>query len=79
MEGKQEYENNNARVEVFEHSEHSSLMVTFRTMQELDDFLESRFRRLLLDGLDLDKEPRTTSHQLDVMNEVQGQVVLSRS
>ena len=51
----------------------SSLNVSFRSMKELDDFLESRFRTLLLEGRDLGHD---SSPQLDVMSEVVGEVFL---
>ncbi len=53
-----------------------SLKVTFRSIQELDDFLESRFRRLLLEGMESEEESATSSKQLNVMNEVRGMVLL---
>jgi len=60
-----------ARVEVYEHSGESSLKVSFRSLQELDEYLRSRFRGMLLRD-----EHGSTSRKLDVMKEVHGQVVL---
>ena len=60
-----------AMVEVYEHSGESSLKVSFCTLQELDDYLRSRFRGILLKD-----ESDDASRKLDVMSEVHGQVVL---
>ena len=62
-------EHSDARIELYETSEDSSLMVTLRSVRELDDFLESRLRKRLL-------KRENTSRQLDVMSEVQGKFVL---
>ena len=48
----------------------SSLLGT-TTLEELDDYLRSRFRGLLHND-----EARGSSRQLDVMSEVHGQVVI---
>jgi len=63
-------EHSDARIELYEISEQSSLIVTLRSVHELDDFLESRMRRRLL-------KRENTSRQLDVMSEVQGKFVLN--
>ncbi|MHA1909077.1 MAG: hypothetical protein ACW98Y_17395 [Candidatus Thorarchaeota archaeon] len=62
---RKQHRHSDARIEVYEISEESSLMVTLRSVHELDDFLESRLMRKLL------KREETTSRQLDVMTEVQ--------
>lgn len=56
---------------MYEHSEDFSLKVSFRTLQELDDYLRSRFRRMLLRD-----ESGSALRQLGVIGEVHGQVVL---
>ena len=66
-----EEERNGARVEVYEYSKESSVKVSFTSLQELDDYLKSRFRRQLLKG-----EQVNHSRHLDVLTEVHGQVVL---
>ena len=66
-----EEERNGARVEVYEHSKESSVKVSFRSLQEMEEWLKMRFRRQLLKG-----EDEATSRKLDVLSEVHGQVVL---
>lgn len=66
-------EHTDARVEVYEHSGDSSLKVSFRTLQELDDYLRSRFRRMLLRD-----ESEGASRKLDVMSDVHGQLCLTK-
>ena len=66
-----EEERNGARVEVYEHSQESSVKVSFHSLQEMDEWLKMRFRRQLFKG-----EDETTSRKLDVLSEVQGQVVV---
>ena len=52
------------RVEVYDHSGESSPKVSFRSLQELDDYLRSSFRMMLIkDG---------PESELDVMAEVHG-------
>ncbi len=38
-----EKERNGARVEVYEHSQESSVKVSFRSLQELDEWMKMRF------------------------------------
>jgi hypothetical protein len=45
-------------------------MVTLRSVRELDDFLESRLKKMLL-------KKENTSSQLDVMSEIHGKIVLN--
>jgi hypothetical protein len=74
----------NARVEVYHHSENKvSLKVTFRTVEELDDYLNSKLRRMLLEGvgdsLRIDDLERTSSEvyeRFNEMNTIHGHVVL---
>ncbi|MHA2024145.1 MAG: hypothetical protein ACTSWQ_10840 [Candidatus Thorarchaeota archaeon] len=63
-------ERNGARVEVYEHSQESSVKVSFRSLEELDEWLKLRFRKQLLKGND-----SPSSKILDVLSEVHGQVV----
>jgi len=63
---------NGARIEVYEHSEESSVKVSFRSLQELEEWLKMRFRKQLLKG-----EDAVTSRKLDVVSEVHGQVVMN--
>jgi hypothetical protein len=71
---RKQQKNELARVEVYEYSENSSLNASFRSIKELDDFLQSRFRTLLLEGKEGDGD--TSKPQIDVMNEVMGEVIL---
>jgi len=74
----------NARVEVYQHSaDKVSLKVTFRSVQELDEYLNSRFRRMLLEGIgdllkidDLERASTKVYAQLNDLNDVHGHVVL---
>ena len=74
----------NARVEVYQHSEDKvSLKVTFRTVRELDEYLNSRFNRMLLDGVgeslridDLERVSAEVTKRFNEMNNVQGHVIL---
>jgi len=59
---------------VYEHSGGSSLKVSFRSLQELDDCLQSRFRNMLLKN-----ESENASRKLDVMSEVHGQIMLKQN
>ncbi|MHA2027592.1 MAG: hypothetical protein ACW98U_16990 [Candidatus Thorarchaeota archaeon] len=70
---RKQQKNELARVEVYEYSENSSLNASFRSIKELDDFLESRFRTLLLEGRD---DNDISSTHMDVMSEVRGEVQL---
>lgn len=45
-----EEKRNEVRVEVYEYNKESSVKVSFRLLQELEEYLESRFRTLLLKG-----------------------------
>ncbi len=74
----------NARVEVYQHSEDKvSLKVTFRSVRELDEYLNSRFRRMLLEGVgdslridDLEKASSKVYNRLNELNDVHGHIVL---
>ena len=74
----------NARVEVYQNSaDKVSLKVTFRSVQELDEYLNSRFRRMLLEGIgdllkidDLERASTKVYAQLNDLNDVHGHVVL---
>ena len=75
---------NHARIEVYEYSENSSLKVTFRAVAELDSYLQSRFRSMLLagvgDSLKIDDIQRASDEvyaRFNEMTDVQGQVVLN--
>lgn len=63
-----------ARLEVYEHSGDSSLKVSFRTLCDLDDYLQSKIRGVLLKD-----ENEGACQQLDVMSEVRGQFVMKKS
>jgi hypothetical protein len=73
----------NARVEVYQHSaDKVSLKVTFRSVRELDEYLNSRFRRMLLEGVgdylridDFEKASAKVYNQLIDLNDVHGHVV----
>jgi hypothetical protein len=67
---RKQQEHADARIELYEISEESSLIVTLRSVRELDDFRESRLRKRLL------KKEENLSRQLDVMSESQGKFVL---
>lgn len=67
-----EEERNGARIEVYEHSQESSVKVSFHSLQELEEWLKMRFRKQLLKGND-----NPSSKILDVLSEVHGHVVLS--
>jgi len=67
-----EEKRNGARVEVYEHSQDSSVKVSFHSLQELEEWLKMRFRKQLLKGVD-----SVSSKTLDVLSEVHGQVVTS--
>jgi hypothetical protein len=74
----------NARIEVYQHSEDKvSLKLTFRSVRELDEYLNSRLRRMLLDEVgdslridDLEKLSSEVYDRFHEMNEVHGHVVL---
>ena len=74
----------NARVEVYQHSaDKVSLKVTFRSVRELDEYLNSRFRRMLLEGVgdslridDLEKASSKVYDRLNELNDVHGHIVL---
>ncbi len=75
---------NHARIEVYEYSENSRLKVTFRAVAELDSYLQSRFKIMLLagvgDSLKIDDIQRASDEvyaQFNEMNDVQGHVVLT--
>ncbi len=67
-----EEERNGARVEVYEHSRESSVKVSFRSLQEMDEWLKMRFRKQLLKGND-----NPSSKILDVLSEVHGHLVMN--
>ena len=74
----------NSRVEVYQHSENQvSLKVTFRSVQELDEYLNSRFNRMLLEGIgdslridDLERASLDVYARLNEMNDVHGHMIL---
>jgi ribosome maturation factor RimP len=74
----------NARVEVYQQNENKlSLKVTFRAVRELDEYLNSRFNRLLLEGigdsLNIDDIERVSSEiyaQFNEMNSIHGHVII---
>ena len=66
-----EEERNGVRVEVYEHSKESSVKVSFRSLEELDEWLQMRFRKQLLKG-----DNGRTSRKLDLLSEVHGHVVI---
>jgi len=74
----------NARVEVYQHNEDKvSLKVTFRSVRELDEYLNSRFNRMLLDGIgdslridDLERVSSEVYTRFNEMNDVQGHMIL---
>ncbi|MFW9811204.1 MAG: hypothetical protein ACFFF9_02020 [Candidatus Thorarchaeota archaeon] len=75
---------NHLRIEVYEYSESSNLRVTFRTVSELDEYLQSRFRELLLKGIgdslkleDLQKASDEVYARFNEMNDVHGLVLLN--
>ena len=65
-------ERNGVRVEVYAYSQESSVRVSFHSLQELDDWLQMRFRKQLLKG-----DNGSTSRKLDMLSEVHRQVVMS--
>ena len=75
---------NNARVEVYQHNEDKvSLKITFRSVRELDEYLNSRFRRMLLEGVgdslridDLEKASLDVYARFKEMNDVHGHMIL---
>jgi hypothetical protein len=74
----------NARVEVYQHStDKVSLKVTFRSVRELDEYLYSRLRRMLLEGVgdslsidDLERASAEVTKRFNEINNVQGHVIL---
>ena len=71
MDSLPEEERNGVRIEVYEHSQESSVKVSFTSLQELDEWLKMRFRKQLLKGND-----NPSSKILDVLSEVHGHVVM---
>ena len=72
------------RIEVYEYSENSNLKVTFRTVSELDEYLHSRFRGMLLkgvgDSLKIDDIQRASDEvyaRFNEMADVHGLVILN--
>ncbi|MFW9794365.1 MAG: hypothetical protein ACFFEE_08685 [Candidatus Thorarchaeota archaeon] len=75
---------NHTRVEVHEHSENSMIKVTFRTVAELDRYLQFRLRNMLLTGVenslkieDIQRVSDEVYTRINEMNDVYGQVVLN--
>ena len=68
---RKQQEHSDARIELYEISEESSIMVTLRSVHELEDFRESKLRRRLL------KNDESTSKHIDRMTEAQGRFVLN--
>jgi hypothetical protein len=74
----------NARVEVYQHStDKVSLKITFRTVRELDEYLNSRFGRMLLEGVgdslsidDLERASLAVYERFNEMNNVHGHILL---
>ncbi|MFW9788464.1 MAG: hypothetical protein ACFFE1_12350 [Candidatus Thorarchaeota archaeon] len=75
---------NNARVEVYQHGANKvSLKVTFRSVRELDEYLNSRFRRMLLDGVgeslridDLERISSEVYNRFNELNDIHGHMIL---
>ena len=72
------------RIEVHEYSENSNLKVTFRTVSELDEYLHSRFRGMLLKGVgdslkidDIQKTSDEVYARFNEMADVHGLVILN--
>jgi hypothetical protein len=72
------------RIEVYEYSESSNLRVTFRTVAELDEYLQSRFRNMLLRGVgeslkidDIQRASDEVYARFNEMNDVHGLVILN--
>jgi len=59
-----------ASIYMYEHSQESSVKVSFRLLQELDEWMKMHFRKQLLKG-----EDSPSSKVLDVLSEVHGHVV----
>ncbi len=75
---------NHVRIEVYEHSKNSNLKVIFRTVSELDGYLQSRFRSMLLENLgesikidDIQKASDEIYSRFYEMNNVHGRVIVS--
>ena len=74
----------NARVEVYQQNENQiGLKVTFRSVRELDEYLNSRFNRMLLDGVgdslridDLERASAEVYDRFNEMNDVHGHMIL---
>ena len=81
---RKEPSHSNARVEVYQHSANKvSLKVTFRSVRELDEYLNSRFNRMLLEGIgdslridDLEKISSEVYTRFNEMNDVHGHMIL---
>ncbi len=67
-----EEELNGTRVEVYGYNKESSVKVSFRSLQELDEWMKMRFRKQLLKGNDT-----PSSKILDVLSEVHGHVLIT--
>ncbi|MFX1578388.1 MAG: hypothetical protein ACFFBJ_01990 [Promethearchaeota archaeon] len=62
-----------AGVEIYQQTEVSKVRVYVRTVEELDNYLRPIFERMYLD-IELDFIP--LMHELDILNEVFGRIVL---
>jgi hypothetical protein len=74
----------NARVEVYQHNEDKvGLKITFRTVHELNEYLNSRFRSMLQDGVgdsfrieDLERVSSEVNNRFNELNDIHGHIVL---
>ena len=74
----------NARVEVYHNSENQvGLKVTLRSVRELDEYLNSRFNRMLLEGIgdslrieDLERVASEVYDRFEEMNDIHGHMIL---
>jgi hypothetical protein len=74
----------NARIEVYQHSANQmSLKITLRSIQELDDYLNSRFRRVLQEEMsesfglsELEQVSSRVRHKLSDLSDIHGYVVI---
>lgn len=62
-----------AGIEIYQQTEVSNVRVYVRTVEELDNYLRPIFERMYLD-IELNFIPLT--HELDILNEVFGRIVL---
>ena len=74
----------NSRVEVYQQNKNQiGLKVTFRSVRELDEYLNSRFNRMLLEGVgdslkidDLERASEEVYDRFNKMNDVHGHMIL---